>query len=157
FSGSINAAGKKNHPILILGVPGHFDTYTGEILKAEGFNEFRINSLTNVRFSLKYLKRFDIVILTEVLLINEQKIILISYVKEGASLIAFLTDKKIADIFSIGDKRDTLAEEYIKIDTFSAVGKGLLTETLQFHGTADLYELNGGRTIALLGTSAIDQ
>jgi len=150
FIGSINAAGKKNPPILILGVTGHFDTYTGEILKAEGFNEFQIRSLNDVKFSLKYLKRFDVVIIIEVLLTDEQKNILVSYVNDGGNLIAFRPDKKIADIFGIEDKRDTLAEAYIKIDTFSAVGKGLLTETLQFHGTADLYKLNGGSTIALL-------
>ncbi|HEY6977508.1 MAG TPA: hypothetical protein VH396_14520 [Chitinophagaceae bacterium] len=155
FSVPINAAGKKN-PILILGVPGHFDTYTGEILKAEGFNEFQIDSLTNVRFSLKYLKRFDIVILTEVLLTNEQKNILVSYVKDGGSLIAFRPDKKIAEILGIEDKRDTLTEAYIKIDTLSGTGKGLLRETLQFHGTADLYKLSGCTKIASLYTSATD-
>ena len=94
----IKAADKENCPILIIGLPGHFDTYTGEILKAEGFNEFQIASLT-VELSLKYLKRFDLVILTETDLSNQQKEIFTSYVKEGGNLIAFRPDKKLATVY----------------------------------------------------------
>ena len=73
-----NAAGKENYPILIIGLPGHFDTYTGEILKTEGFNEFEIASLTD-ELSLEYLKGFDLVILAEAVLTDQQKNIFTSY------------------------------------------------------------------------------
>src|SRR6266487_1760433 len=123
YSESINAADKENYPILILGEPGHFDTYTGEILKTEGFNEFQITSLTSAEFSLKYLKEFDIVILTEVALTNKQKKIFVTYVKEGGNLVAFRPDKKLATIFGIKNKRATLSEAYVAIDTSSTIGK----------------------------------
>ncbi|MEO7394056.1 MAG: hypothetical protein ABIU11_03890 [Chitinophagaceae bacterium] len=147
---SINAAGKENPPILIIGLPDHFDTYTGEILKAEGFNEFQIISPTDANLSSKYLKRFDIVILTEIGVTDSQKDVLITYVREGGNLIAFRPDKNIATIFGIKNKADTLSEAYISMDTFSEIGKGLIKETLQFHGTADLYQLDGGKKIASL-------
>ena len=149
---STKAAGKENYPILIIGLPGHFDAYTGEILKTEGFNEFQIASLTG-ELSLSYLKRFDLVILTEVELTNQQKGIFLSYVKEGGNLIAFRPDKKLITVFGIKENKDTLAEGYISIDIFSEPGKGLIKEALQFHGTADLYQLDGGKKIASLYTN----
>src|SRR5262245_49712713 len=99
FTESIYATGKIKPPILILGIPKHFGDYTGEILKAEGFNEFQIDSLTNIDFSLKYLKQFDIIILTEVSLTDQQENMLASYVKDGGNLIAFRPGKMLKPIF----------------------------------------------------------
>ncbi len=65
FSKNAEAAERRNPPILILGSPGHFDLYTGEILKTEGFNEFETDSITDGDLSLKHLRTFDIIILTE--------------------------------------------------------------------------------------------
>ena len=154
FTESIHAAVKVNPPILILGMPNHFAGYTGEILKAEGFNEFQIDSLNNDDFSLKYLKRFDIIILTEVSLTDQQENILASYVKDGGNLIAFRPGKKLATIFGLGGKGDTLTKAYIAIDSFSSIGRGLITETLQLHATADLCKVNGCIRIASLYNDA---
>ena len=44
FSG-VNCAA--HPPILVLATNANFGSYTGEILKAEGFNEFQIDSLTD--------------------------------------------------------------------------------------------------------------
>ena len=52
-------------PILILTDQNGFGFYTGEILKAEGFNEFIIDSITGNKFSKSFLSEFDIVILPE--------------------------------------------------------------------------------------------
>jgi hypothetical protein len=149
---SINAQGKEGTPILVLGAPGHFDSYTGEILKTEGFNEFTIGLLTS-ELSLKYLKAFDIVILCEVEITNQQKNIFISYVRDGGNLVAFRPDKKLAIIFGVRDKADSTKEKYFSIDTSSEIGKGLIKEILQFHGTADLYQMDGGKNIASLFTN----
>jgi hypothetical protein len=43
----------------------NFGTYTGEILKAEGFNEFIPDSLTDNKITPACLTRFGIVILSE--------------------------------------------------------------------------------------------
>jgi hypothetical protein len=154
FTETIHARAKVNPPILILGIPKHYGDYTGEILKTEGFNEFQIDSFNNVEFSLKYLKQFDIIILTEIPLSNQQENILASYVKDGGNLIAFRPDKKIATIFGLKYEKDTLTEAYIAIDSSSSIGKGLITQTMQLHGTTDLYQLNGCKKIASLYLNA---
>ncbi|MEP6947633.1 MAG: hypothetical protein ABI863_00100, partial [Ginsengibacter sp.] len=152
YSESINAQGKGNSPLLVLGVPGHFDTYTGEILKTEGFNDFEIGSVNDAKLSLKYLKLFDIIILTEVALTDQQAEIFDAYVKEGGNLIAFRPGKKMAPVFGMKDNGGTVSDGYISIDNLSAIGKGLIGETLQLHGTADMYQLDGGKKIASLYT-----
>jgi hypothetical protein len=154
YCSSIDAAGKENYPILILGLPGHFDSYTGEILKTEGFNEFQIDSMTGAALSLQYLKRFDIVILTEVAVTDQQKDIFTSYVREGGNMITFRPDKKLETIFGIKNKTDSINEGYISIDTVSAIAKGLIKETMQFHGAADLYQIDNCKKIASLYTKA---
>ncbi|MEP7319202.1 MAG: hypothetical protein ABI921_10680, partial [Panacibacter sp.] len=156
YSQSINAAGKENFPILILGEAGHFDTYTGEMLKTEGFNEFQIKSITNNNLSLKYLQKFDLIILTHTTLTDQQKEAFALYVKEGGNLLAFSPDEKLAPVFGIKNKTGTLSEAYISISPFSDIGKGLITTTLQIHSSADMYLSDGGKTIASLYKSATD-
>ena len=144
------AAPQRNAPILILGSPGHFDSYTGEILKAEGFNEFQISSLTSPNFSLKYLRKFDLVILTEVPLTNQQRTTLTQIVKEGGNLVAFKPEKELAPVFGLEEKPESLKDAYLAIHASPHITNGLISTTLQFHGTADLYTFQSGKTIASL-------
>ena len=154
----INSAHTKAHdlnnnstaPILILARNNNFGLYTGEILRAEGFNEFQINSITDAKINLAYLKKFDIVILTENKLAATHQSMITRYVKEGGHLIAFRPDKKLSDVFGIVDKRGTVADGYISVNTKEDIGKGLIAQSLQFHGEADRYDLKGAREIAAL-------
>ena len=144
-----------NSPILVLATDKKFGSYTTEILKTEGFNEFQKDSLTDAKVTLKYLKNFDIVILTETSLTQAHKELIKRFVSEGGCLIAFRPDKKLSEIFGIADANDTISEGYISINTVTAIGKGITKQTLQFHGTSDLYNLIGGKKIAALFTNAI--
>ncbi|MEO6870424.1 MAG: hypothetical protein ABI168_12305 [Ginsengibacter sp.] len=144
-----------NSPILVLATDKKFGSYTTEILKTEGFNEFQKDSLTDAKVTLKYLKNFDIVILTETSLTQAHKELIKRFVSEGGCLIAFRPDKKLSEIFGIADANDTISEGYISINTDTAIGKGITKQTLQFHGTSDLYNLIGGKKIAALFTNAI--
>ena len=148
FSGSIQAAGKADAPILILGTQDHFAGYTGEILKAEGFNEFRLQPVTAVDFSLEYLKRFDIIILTAISLTGQQENSLLAYVKAGGNLIAFRPGNRLTSVFGITGATGTANTGYIAIDTSTLIGKGLLPQTLQIHTVSDLCQVNGCKTIA---------
>ncbi|MEP7318943.1 MAG: hypothetical protein ABI921_09370, partial [Panacibacter sp.] len=156
YSPSIHAAVNANSPILILGEAGHFDGYTAEILKTEGFNEFQIESLTGHDLSLSHLQKFDIIILTPVAITNEQKEVLSVYVKDGGNLIAFKPDEKLASVFGIKNKSDSLSESYISIDSLSEICKGLIPGTLQIHSAADLYLLDGCKIIASLYKNAVE-
>lgn len=150
YSQSINAADKENFPILILGATDHFDTYTGEILKAEGFNEFQIEAITNNNLSLAHLRKFDLIILTHTTLTARQTKALTLYVKDGGNLLAFSPDEKLSPVFGIKNKNGTISEAYISIPPSSDIGKGLITTTLQLHSTADMYLLDAGKKIASL-------
>ena len=142
-------------PILILASNNNFGHYTGEILKAEGFNEFQIKSVKDAAVTLKFLKKFDVVILTEVLLSLAEKEMFERYVYNGGNLIAFKPDKKLSDVFGIVYTGDTIAEGYIAITVDDEIGKGITSESLQFHGEADRYDLKGGKKIAALYKDAV--
>ncbi|WP_318346926.1 Rossmann-fold NAD(P)-binding domain-containing protein [Aquipluma nitroreducens] len=135
-------------PILVLTSDNGSDEYTGEILRAEGFNEFRTDKLSDAKVTLDYLSGFYIVILTEMPLTEQHVEMLDTYVKKGGNLLAFRPDKRISNIFGMTDMGASVSEGYIAIDLNSALGKGITNESIQFHGTADKYELSGAKTIA---------
>jgi hypothetical protein len=154
FIGSLVSNAKSIDPILVLATNTNFGTYTGEILKTEGFNEFQMDSLTNPDVSLNYLKQFDVVILAETDVTSSQKEMFTSFVKQGGNLIAFRPDKKLSEIFGIKDGGGTIIEGYINVNKNSVEAKKITTETMQFHGIADKYRLVGGKMIASLYSDA---
>ncbi len=135
-------------PILILANQTNFGTYTGEILKAEGFNEFITDSLGGKKISKSYLARFDKVILTEK--VNDSRIwnMLRRYVREGGNLIAFQPGQAPADLFGIEKILGNITKPYIAIDTSSAEGKSLTGKRIQIHGIAERYILKNAKTVA---------
>ena len=102
-------------PILIITSDNGSGDYTGEILRAEGFNEFRTDQLSDVKVTLDYLKGFDIVILTEMPLMEQHVKMLDTYVKNGGNLVAFRPDKRICNIFGMTDLAASVSEGYIAI------------------------------------------
>jgi hypothetical protein len=153
----ISCTGKESSlPILILADESNFGSYTGEILKAEGFNEFKLESPANRNVSLDYLNKYDLIILAETKVTEAQRNLYFNYVKGGGHLIAFRPDKALAPLFGLGESKGTMKEGYIKIDGQSEIGNGLISKTLQFHGTSDLYEFKGGEKVAALYSNAND-
>lgn len=157
-SNLISCLGKEaSRPILILGDDSNYGSYTGEILKAEGFNEFEIKTPFSRNLNIKQLNRFDIVILTEIHNVTEEfRNMLKSYIKSGGNLIAFRPDPSIASLFGLENPLGTGTEGYIKIDTSTVSGSGLTSETLQYHGTSDLYKFYNGKKIAGLYKNSSD-
>jgi hypothetical protein len=138
-------------PILVLETPAEFGAYTGEILRAEGFNESQVESPSASGLTVSYLNQFDLVILTETKLSSAQAELFSNYVHGGGNLIAFRPDKQLASVFGISDAGSKkIAEGYIKIERGNDIGKGLASDTLQFHGEADQYDLKGGTAVATL-------
>lgn len=143
---------KMTSPILVLATSNNFGTYTEEILKTEGFNEFMHDSLEDRSITDGYLRQFDIIILGETGINASQKTMLSDYVKNGGNLIAFRPDKKLNEIFGITDAGGTYSEGYIAVDTTTEQGEGLTSKIMQFHGEADKYEVHGAKIIAALYT-----
>ena len=156
FMGKVNyASGNSPYPILVLGTDKNFASYTAEVLKTEGFNEFQMEPIADSKVTLNYLKKFDVVILTQNILTKSQASMVAMYVNGGGNLIAFKPDAKLTDVFGVVDEGGSLNEGYIAINTSEEIGKGLTPATLQFHGEAGKYRLKGGKTIATIYKDAV--
>jgi hypothetical protein len=137
-------------PILVLATQENFGLFTAEILKTEGFNDFVVDSLEGKNISADRLQQYDIVILGETPLDDSQVEMFSLYVQEGGNLIAFRPDKKLGGVFGISGTEGVLSEGYLAVDRNSIPGRGIITETMQFHGTADYYNLSEAKVIATL-------
>jgi hypothetical protein len=151
LSGIAGCSGKKTDaPILLLSTDANFGSYTGEILRTEGFNAFKTDSLNGDNVTTLYLRQFDLVILTESKIDARACKMLERFVKKGGNLIAFRPDTVLAPLFGIIPSGGHIAEGYLDIDTATLHGKGLVCGRLQFHGIADQYDLNGAESVANL-------
>lgn len=92
---------KSTPPILILSEQADFGNYTGEILKAEGFNEFMIDSLSGRNMSGSFIRKFDLVILSEPVKDSLKWKLFREYVRDGGNLIAIDPARPPADLFGI--------------------------------------------------------
>jgi len=137
-------------PILILATNFNFGSYTCEILKAEGFNEFTLDSLNSKSISISYLKQFDLVILGECKVDKQKKVLLVEFVKTGGRLIAFHPDRELSGLFGIKQTTGSIADGYIKMEANNELSKGVTTQSMQFHGMADKYIAQSARIFATL-------
>ncbi len=140
-------------PILVLANPGNpFGKYFAEILRNEGLNSFSVAELSALDASL--LDAHDFVILGETALSAAEVGLLDTWVNAGGQLLAMRPDPQLAGLLGLSGPTGTLAEGYLQIDTSHPAGSGLVGETLQFHGTADLYALAGATAVATLYSDA---
>ncbi len=63
-------------------------------------------------------------------------------------------DKQLAGLLGLTDAASTLSDSYLLFNTASGPGSGLVNQTIQFHGSADLYSLNGAKSFATLYSNA---
>lgn len=141
-------------PILILtSASNPFSDYYAEILRNEGFNEFVVGDISSI--SSKMLGPYDVVILGEAPLTESQAETLGDWVKGGGHLIAMRPDKKLAGLLGLTDLSSKITDGYILVKTDSGPGEGIVNQTIQYHGPADLYGLNGASKIATLYSDAL--
>jgi hypothetical protein len=140
-------------PILVISSTANpFSTYYAEILRTEGANAFATASLSTVTATT--LTAYDTVILGEVALTAAQVTMLTDWVNAGGTLIAMKPDKQLAGLLGLADASSTLANGYLLVNTGAGPGAGIVNETIQFKGVADLYTLNGATAVATLYSSA---
>ena len=75
---------------------------------------------------------------------------LTTWVNNGGSLIAMHPDPQLASLLGVTPTGGTLSEGYLLVKTQAAPGKGIYGQTMQFHGSADLYTLSGATSLATL-------
>ncbi len=140
-------------PILVVGSSANpFSSYSRELLQAEGLDEYE--TLDVSQLSATAIDGFDVIVLGQVPLTASQVALLTTWVQDGGNLIAFRPDKQLAGLLGLTDLGSTLAEGYLRVDTSSEPGAGIVGQTMQFHGSADLYTLSGARAVATLYSDA---
>lgn len=140
-------------PILIVSSAANpFSGYYAEIIRAEGFNAFAetdISSLTSAQ-----LAAHDVVILGDIPLTTLQAALLSDWVNGGGKLIAMRPDKQLAGLFGLSDQGATISDAYLLVNSSSGPGAGIVNQTIQYHGTADLYAINGATSLANIYSDA---
>ena len=136
-------------PILVITSSSNaFTGYLAEILKAEGLNEFTQADASTVTPAI--LAQHDVAILGDMSLSGPQVSDLTDWVQAGGNLIAMHPDPQLAGLLGLASAGDTLANAYLKVDTSTAPGAGIVDQTIQFHGSADRYSLAGASAVATL-------
>ncbi len=139
--------------VLVITSPSSpFSAYYAEILRAEGLSEFTASDIAAITPSV--LASFDMVILADMTLTSGQATMFGDWVTAGGRLIAMRPDKKLADLLGLTELPSTLTNAYLLFNTSSGPGAGLVDQTIQYHGTADLYSLNGAESLATLYSTA---
>ena len=140
-------------PILLVGSSTNtFTMYLGEILRNEGLNAF--TTLDVAFISPALLAQFDVVVLGETALSAAQASTLTGWVDGGGNLIAMRPSTQLSSLLGLTSAGTTLANTYLQVNTGTPAGTGIVGQTIQFHGTADRYNLNGATAIATLYSNA---
>ncbi len=141
-------------PILVVVKSGQaIGNYYAEILRAEGLNSFTTVEVGTLNSIL--LADYDVVLLADMALTDGQVTTLNTWVNAGGNLIAMSPDKKLASLLGLTDQSSILSDAYLQVDGSAAPGAGIVGETIQYHGDADLYSANSDTsTVATLYSSA---
>src|SRR5215813_15556614 len=86
-------------------------------------------------------------------LTQAQAALLGSWVQTGGRLIAMRPDKRLAPLLGISDAGSALSDAYLRVDTSREPGAGIVNQTIQYHGAADLYTLVEATQVAALYSS----
>ncbi len=101
------------------------------------------------------LNNYDVVILGEMPIDSTQATMFSDWTNAGGTFIAMRPDTDLDSLLGITPAVGTLADKYLLINTASGPGVGIVGQTIQYHGTADLYTLNGATAIATLYSDAL--
>ncbi|MFN0027971.1 MAG: Ig-like domain-containing protein [Acidimicrobiales bacterium] len=140
-------------PVLVITNPAAtFTRFYAEILDAEGIRSYTTRDLSTVDATV--LGQFDVALLSEGALTDAQAAMFTTWVNGGGNLVAMRPDKRLAPLLGLTDAGTTLADAYLRIDTTTPAGTGLVGETIQYHGTADRYTNASATVLASLHTTA---
>ena len=136
-------------PILVVSSASNpFSRYAVEMLRAEGLNEFAAADISSVTTTM--LNNYDVVILGEMTVNASQVTMLTNWVNAGGTLIAFKPSSLLTPLMGLSSAGGTLADKYLLVNTASGPGAGIVNQTIQFHGTANLHTLSGATSLATL-------
>ena len=142
-------------PILVVTGAGLYDRYYGEILRGEGLVEFKLMSLAELSAQADpaaFLADYEVVVLAESNLDSAGEQLFRAYVSNGGNLIAMRPDAGLADVtgLTFGADRAEANLEFLAVDTGQQPGSGIYAQSMQYHGVAANYTLNGASSLATL-------
>ena len=137
-------------PILVLADRENYGLYTCELLNTEGFHEYRVLSPGDKNLTRNVFKTSDVVILTSGRVDERLEKMLSAYVSGGGKLVLFRPDTALEKIAGVSHEGSKISDGYFRVNPESVAGSGFKTITLQFHGEADGYSLNGAEEVARL-------
>ncbi|WP_169336219.1 Ig-like domain-containing protein [Pontibacter roseus] len=147
------AVAESGKSILLVSSSGNkFSQYPSEILTAEGLNGFTTADIGAVTADM--LSSYDVVILGHITLTSAQVTMFSDWTNAGGTLIAFRPDAKLAPLLGLTPGSGSLANKYLLVHTATGPGKGIVSQTMQYQGEADLYAVNGATKLATLYSSA---
>jgi hypothetical protein len=132
--------------LVVTSTANPFGSYLTEILQNEGLNAFATMDVAFI--SPAILSGFDVVVLGEMPLSASQVSTLTGWVNGGGNLVAMRPDGQLASLLGLTSAGGTRANAYLQVDTTAAPGAGIAGATMQYHGTADRYTLNGATAVA---------
>ena len=129
-----------------------YSKFLAEILRTEGLNEFTTIDVGTVNATT--LAGYDVVVLGNVTVSSSQVTDLTSWVTNGGNLVAMRPGANLSPLLGLSAATGTLSDAYLKVDPATAAGAGIESSTIQFHGPADNYTLNGATAVASLYANA---
>lgn len=147
-------------PILIISsAMNPFGRYQVEILRAQGYTSFKAADITEVEANPSMLNSYDVILLGQMKLNASDISLLTAWTTKGGTLIAQRPASllyPLMGITSIDSIQDHNTNTYLLIDTTAGLpGAGIVSETIQFHGVADVYGMLPGTTsLATIYSSA---
>jgi hypothetical protein len=132
-------------PILVVTSSADgFGRYLPEILRQEGLNEFDVADVGSL--SPQLLAGHGVVVLGPTGLNATQAATLTAYVQAGGGLIAMRPPAILAPLLGLTDTGSTVSEASM----IPSPASGVIATPMQFHGTANVYALNGAGAVATL-------
>ena len=138
--------------LLVTSGSNPYSRYYAEILRAEGLNAFRVVDVSGL--DGVSLSDYDVVLVGELTLSSGQVSQLESWVNGGGTLVAFRPSSNLLPLLGLSAFGGSLSDDYLRINTGSGPGVGLVGETIQFHGTANRYTVTDATVLATLYSDA---
>ena len=145
-------------PILIISsMLSPFSKYQVEILRAQGYTDFRAVDMNKVDAAM--LDSFDVVLLGNIKVDAREAAMLSNWTIAGGTLIAQRPCPLLLPLMGVtksGTVPDNIVNTYVRVNTAPGLpGAGIVNQTIQYHGPADIYKmLPGTISFATLYSSA---
>lgn len=147
-------------PILVVSnAMNPFGRYQVEILRAQGYTSFKAADITEVEANPAMLNGYDVILLGEMKLNASDVSLLTTWTTKGGTLIAQRPSSLLYPLMGITSSdsaKDNYKNTYLLVDTtMGQPGAGIVSQTIQYHGVADLYNmLPGTMSLATIYSSA---